>query len=160
MGLFKPKTWQISRFRRDVINYRDWIRTLKRERNDRNSKFNKWKLQYNSFYNVYFTHTVEETEAQLPERIMQMRLAESFAPLHRYLDEELGFAECLVPEFNQFVDEETGEPTLTYLIVYRFAFDAISVRNVIWLLIKWALLAAGIVLTFKLGLWAWLATLI
>ena len=64
MALFKPKTWQISRFRKDIINYRDWIRTLKRERNDRNSKFNKWKLQYNSFYNIYFTHTVPDEEAQ------------------------------------------------------------------------------------------------
>lgn len=158
MKLFKPSTWQINRFRRDINNYRDWIRVIKRESADKNSNFNKWKLQYNSFYNVYFTHTVEETEAQLPERIMQARLIESFGPLHRYLDEDLGFAECLVPEMNQFYDEEEN-PTLTYLVVYRFAFNSIGFWPIIWFLIKWSAVITGLVLTFKFGLWTWLATL-
>jgi len=159
MKLFKPSTWQITRFKRDIANYQDWARVLKREKADKNSKFNKWKLQYNKFYNVYFTHTVEETEAQLPERIMQSRLIESFGPLHRYLDEELGFAECLVPEMNQFYDDD-GNPTLTYLVVYRFAFNALGFWPVIWFLLKWAVVITGIVLTFKFGMWGWLTALI
>ena len=53
-------------------------------------------------------------------------------PVHRYLDEELNFSECLTPEFNQFMDDK-GNKTLTYLILYRFSFNKFSLN---WL-IRW-----------------------
>jgi len=123
MSLFKPRTWGISRVWSDIANYRDWIRVIKREKKNINSPFNKWKIEHNPFYTIHFTMDVKEEELQLPETVMKLRLVESLAPLHRYLDEELGFAECLTPEFNQYVDAETGEPSLTYLISYRFSFN-------------------------------------
>ena len=148
MALFKPNTWGINRVRRDIENYRDWIRVIKREGTDPNSKLNKWKIQRNAFYTIYFTHDIEEAESQLPERIMQLRMIESMAPLHRYLDEDLGFAECLTPEFNRFYDDE-GNATLTYLIAYRFSFNKLSLRWVVWSLIKLGITITGIILAFK-----------
>ena len=139
MALFKPNTWGIFQIWNDIENYRDFIRVIKKEKADPNSKFNKWELKKNYFSTIYFTMDIKEEEEQLPENIKRLRLIESLAGLHRYLDEELGFAECLTPEFNQFYDDE-GKPTLTYLIAYRFSFNKLSLN---WL-IKWCIILVGL----------------
>jgi hypothetical protein len=159
MALFKPSTWGVVKVYRDIENYRDWIRVIKSEAVNPNSKFNAWNLSHNFFYTLYFTHVIDETEAQLPERIMRLRMIEAMAPLHRYLDEELGFAGNLVPEFNQFYDEE-GVPTLTYLVAYRFAFNKLSFYWVVKFLLKWAVVITAIALFFKNGGVEWLQGLI
>jgi len=159
MAIFKPSTWGISSVFRDIENYRDWCHVIKKEKANPNSKFNQWNLNNNYFYTIYFTHTQEETEAQLPERIQRLRMIESFAPLHRYLDEELGFAGSLVPEFNQFYDDE-GEPTLTYLIAYRFAFDKISLAWFLKFLFKWVVVITAVTIFIKKGGVEWLQNLI
>jgi hypothetical protein len=157
MSLFKPSTWGITKVYRDIENYRDWIRIIKREEADYQSKYSKWKLKHNFFYTIYFTMDIEENEAQLPEQIKRLRLIESLAPLHRYLDDDLGFAGCLTPEFNQFFDND-GKPTLTYLIAYRFSFNKLSLNWVIrWLFISIALLIGLMNLA---PLLAWMQTLI
>jgi len=140
MSLIKPNTWPVWR---DIENYRDFVRIIKQEKKDPNSKFNKWKLNHNYFYTLYFTMDIDETEEQLPERIKRLRMVESLAPLHRYLDEELGFAECLTPEFNQFYDNK-GNPTLTYLIAYRFVFNKLS----FWWVVKKSLIIILIIFLF------------
>lgn len=139
MSLFKPSTWGISQVYRDIDNYRDFIRVIKQEKANKNSKFNLWKLNHNRFYTIYFTMSIEEEEAQLPENIKRLRLIESLGGLHRYLDEELGFAGYLTPEFNQFYDDN-GNPTLTYLIAYKFAFDKLS----LWWFIKFITIMSGL----------------
>jgi len=134
-----PVNWGIVKIYRDIDNYRSWIKTIKSEENNPKSKYNIWELKHNIFYNVYLTLTIDETEANLPDNIKKLKIVESLNPIHRYFDEELGYAECLVPEFNQFVDDK-GEPTLTYLVVYRFAFNKISLG---WF-IRWALILSGL----------------
>ena len=156
MSLFKPRTWGISRVWSDIANYRDWIRVIKREKKNINSPFNKWKIEHNPFYTIHFTMDVKEEELQLPETVMKLRLVESLAPLHRYLDEELGFAECLTPEFNQYVDAETGEPSLTYLISYRFSFNKLS----FWWVVRWLSITISVLVALKLGIVPWLMGLI
>jgi len=143
MSLFKPSTWGIVRVIHDIENYADWIRTIKKEASDNNSKYTKWKLNHNKFYTVYFTMDMEENESKLPENIKRLRMIESLAPLHRYLDEELGFAGNLVPEFNQFFDDK-GNPTLTYLVAYRFAFDKLGLG---WIL-KMLVILTGLIIFF------------
>lgn len=141
MAIFKPTSWGIVKALRDLTNYADFRRIIKKERQNPDSKFNKWNLNHNYFYTIYFTMDIKDEEAQLPEEIKRMRLIESLGNLHRYLDEELGFAECLAPEFNQFIDEK-GNATLTYLIAYRFTFNKLSM----WWIIKWlAIFGAAIV---------------
>jgi len=159
MALFKPSTWGLVKVWRDFENYRDWIHTIKTEERNKYSKYNKWNLNRNRFYTLYFTHSISEEEAQLPEQIQRMRMLESMAPLHRYLDEELGFAGNLVPEFNQFFDED-GEPTFTYLVAYRYAFDKFSLKWVAKFLLKLGVVITSIVLFFKAGGFQWLQGLI
>lgn len=159
MALFKPRTWGLIRVWRDIENYKDFIRVIKREEQDPKSKFNKWKLKRNYFFTIYFTYDIEESETQIPEQAMRLRMIESMAPLHLYLDEELGFAECLTPSFNRFYDSEE-KPTLTFLITYRFSFNKLSFWWVIKFLMKWAILIIGITIALKNGLLIWLQGLI
>ena len=64
----------------------------------------------------------------------------------------MGFADYVVPEFNQFFDDE-NQPTLTYGIVYRFAFQRLSIG---WLVSR--ILTIGLI-TFALIKWPILSTL-
>jgi hypothetical protein len=160
MSIFKRNTWGISKALIDINNYSDWINTIKKEKRNPKSKFNYWKLSHNPFYTLYFTLDIAEEENQLPENIKRLRILESLAPLNRYLDEELGFAECLVPELNQFIDSNNN-PTLTYLIAYRFAFNKLSLRWVIkWIVI--IILLTILISHFNLFsiIFGWISTLI
>lgn len=128
-NIFRFRRWGLVKVYRDFENYFDWIRTIKQQERDPNSKFNKWKLNRTKLYDVFVTVSLDEADAQLPEVVQRTKVLESLNPLHRYLDEELGFAGSLACEFNQFIDDEQN-PTLTYLIVYRFIFEKFSL---IWL---------------------------
>jgi len=134
---------------RDIQNYRSWIKTIKEEAYDPHSKFNKFGLDYNYFYVLYVPVSLPQEDAILPENIKRLRLMEVLTPLHQYLDTDLGFAGSIVPEFNQFYDDE-GNPTLTYGVIYRFTFDTLSLKwvltraigtaVVVWALVKWPIL--------------------
>lgn len=150
----KPKTplWKkipIIGVIRDISNYRSWIRTIRLEAENPNSKFNAFNLDFNFFYVLYVPVSLSEENLNLPEHVKRLRLMEALSPIHQYLDMDLGFAGSIVPEFNQFYDEE-GNPTLTYGIIYRFAFDTLSLKWVItrsiftglaiWALVKWPII--------------------
>jgi hypothetical protein len=135
---------------KDIQNYRAWIKTIQAEAFNPNSKFNKFGLDFNFFYVLYMPVSLPQEDAVLPENIKRLRLIETLAPVHQYLDGDLGFAGSIVPEFNQFYDEE-GNPTLVYGIVYRFAFDTLSLKWVvsrtlftgalIFALLKWPIIS-------------------
>jgi hypothetical protein len=134
---------------RDISNYRNWIKTIQEEAEDPHSKFNRYGLDFNFFYVLYIPVSLPQEDAVLPENIKRLRLMEVLTPIHQYLDNDLGFAGSIVPEFNQFYDEE-GNPTLTYGIIYRFAFDTLSLKWVvtrtlftsflIFALVKWPII--------------------
>jgi hypothetical protein len=126
----------------DVINYIAWIRTIKREESNPSSFYNKVGFKHNIFYNLYVPISIDEQYKDENENRKRLLVVQELTPIHQYLDEELRFAEYIVPEFNQFVDEK-GEPTLTYGIVYIFAFKRIT----LWWLVKWSALVS-------LAIWA------
>ena len=140
----------IIRVWRDIENYRSWIKVIKEEALNPQSKLNKYKIDYNYFYILYFSVSLPETDFNLPENIKRLRLMEILVPVHQYLDEELGFAGNIVPEFNQFFDDEDN-PTLTYGAIYRFAFDRLNLQYVItrtigliaaiWILTKYPIIS-------------------
>jgi len=142
-NIFKPRTWAISKVIKDIINYRDWIKTIKKEKNNPNSVYNKMNMGHNYFYTIYFPLVLPQEDKELPDNIKKLRVIESLTPIHRYFDDELGFAEYIVPEFNQFYDEYDN-PTLAYGIVYRFAFKRLSLGWVLSRLTFLVLLILGI----------------
>jgi hypothetical protein len=116
---------------RDIDNYVEWIRTIKLEKQNLNSDFNKYGLSHNYTYMLYMIITLTNEERQLPDEARKMKVYERSAPVNRYLDETLNFAEYIVPEFNQVFDE-ANEPTFDYVIAYRFAFKTLGM----WWLLK------------------------
>lgn len=126
----KPRNWGWVKVYRDFENFYDWVRTIKKEKANPKSKFNEWKLEHTKLYDVYVIVSLDIEDSPLPEVIKRTKVVESLNPLNRYLDEELGFAECLSCEFNQFEDDQKN-PTLSYLIVYRFIWNKFSL---LWLL--------------------------
>jgi hypothetical protein len=129
---FKFKKWYEWRpfiAYRDIQNYLDWIKIIKKEEKDPKSKYNFFKLNHSTFYTLYIQTSLEDGDEQLPIEMQKAKLIEYLAPIHRYLDEDLGFAEYIVPEFNQFYVE--GKPTLTYGVMYIFAFKQLSLRYIL-----------------------------
>lgn len=133
---FRPGKWAIWMVIRDIVNYFDWIKTIKKEKANPKSLWHKFGMNHNYFYTVYFPVTLPEEDKNLPEHLKRVRVVESTAPAHRYIDEDLKFAEYIVPEFNQFYDDN-NMPTLTYGIVYRFAFKRLSLLWVISRILIW-----------------------
>ena len=142
---------------RDIKAYNLWIKTIQAERDNKNSKYNLFGLNHNYFYVLYFPVTLPQEDSPLPDIIKRMRLLEILNPVHQYLDVDLGFADFIVPEFNQFYDED-GEPTLTYGVVYRFAFKKLSLKwlitralglgILIWAFVKFPIISSIIHLIF------------
>jgi len=130
---------------RDIRSYRKWIKAIQGERANPNSKFNKFELNANYFYVLYLPVTLPQEDSALPDNLKRLRVVETLAPIHQYLDNDLGFADYIVPEFNQFYDDDNN-PTLTYGIVYRFAFKKLSIK---WALSRILFLAAAIFALFK-----------
>lgn len=151
----KPRNWGIVKVYRDIENFSDWKKIIKKEQNNPISKFNKWKLSRTKLFDIYLTLSLDENDAVLPESVQRVKLMETLNPVHRYLDEELGFAECLNCEFNQYVDENK-KPTLTYLIVYRFNFNKLSIK---WIVKNLIILGILTFATIKF-LIPWVSTLI
>ena len=145
----KKRVLPIREVIRDIKNYALWIRTIKEERSKPNSKYNQFDFNHNYFFVIYFPVTLPQEEAALPDTVKRIRLLEMLNPVHQYLDYELGFSDYLIPELNQFFDED-NEPTLTYGIVYRFAFKKLSIRYALtriiglglltWATVKWSLI--------------------
>lgn len=126
----KFRNWGIVKVYRDFENFHDWVKTIKREKANLNSPFNRWKLQHTKLYDVYVVVSLEDVDAQLPEAVQRTKVIEMLNPLHRYLDDDLKFAECLDCEFNQYEDS-AGKLTLSFLIVYKFHWIKFSIK---WLL--------------------------
>ena len=130
LNWLKPRNWGIVKVYRDFENFLDWRRKIKEEESNPKSKYNLWKLDKTKLYDIYLVISLDEADSNLPEIVQRTKVLEMLNPLNRYLDDELGFAECLNIEFNQFADD-ANNPTLSYLIVYRFNFEKFSI---LWLL--------------------------
>lgn len=123
---------------RDIQNYREWIKVIKREKSNLESAYNKFGFSHNYTYMIYLVLTLDHTEGQLPDNIQRARIIEKLGPVNRYLDDELTFAEYLVPEFSQIFEDD--EATLSYVIAYRFAFQTIG----LWWTLKRIVLFSGL----------------
>jgi len=153
---FGFSNWGLVKAYRDIENFLDWKRTIDKQVADPKSQYNKWGLEHTKLYDIFTTVSIDEQYGSLPEQIQRTQLVEMLNPLHRYLDDDLGFAECLNCEFNQFVDEKE-KPTLSYLIVYRFNFNKLSITWIAKMLILLGVLSYG---AFHLStIVAWLSSL-
>ncbi|MFW6310798.1 MAG: hypothetical protein ACOC1K_01030 [Nanoarchaeota archaeon] len=143
----------------DIIAYRKWIKTINNEAANPKSLYNKYEIKSNLFYNIYVGVTLPDEDKVLPDNIKRLRVVESLAPVHRYIDSDLGFADFIVPEFNQVYTDE-GAPTLTYIVLYRFSFKRLNISFIISRILFWATI---VILYFNINweqLYTWITNLI
>lgn len=127
----------------DLVNYKMWIDAIKEEKNNPESKYNSFDFSHNFFYIIYTVISLKPEEKALPEKLKKFQVMEIISPINRYLDEELGFADYLIPEINNFFDDENN-PTLNYGIMYNFGFKRLSLNWVI----KRIILIIGMILGY------------
>ena len=142
----------------DIVNYVDWIRTIKREKANPQSIFNKFSLGNDWFWNIFVVLTLPGEDLHLPDQIKRLRVTESLRPVNKYFGEDLSFSEYLIPDFNQVFHD--GEPTLSYMIIYRFSFKRLTWW---WLLSRAVFLTAIIIGLFNvpwINLIEWISSLI
>jgi len=152
--LFNPSRWPLAIVIKDLINYNKFKNIIKSEARNPNSKLNQFKIKYNRFYTLYLIVSLDESDKGLDEKMKRFRVFEILKPVHQYLDDELGFAGSLTPEFSQFVDDK-GIETLSYAAIYRFVFEKFSI---LWL-IKWIfILSTLITLIIKYNIITWIIT--
>lgn len=128
---------------KDIRMYIEWIKTIKEEEKNPESLYNKFDFSRNLFYVIYTIINLNKLDEDLPEQYRRFRVFDELKPINRYLDEELGFADYLVPEIDQFYDEN-GNQTLQYGIIYRFAFKRLSLKWIIYRII----LISGLIYSF------------
>ena len=156
LPFFKPG---IIGFIRDIQNYRSWVKTVKAEKANPRSKWNQYKMQHNPTYVAYKYITLPDETAELPDEVKQQRVFEGLAPINRYLDEDLGFADSLDIDPRVYYGED-GKPTLTYFIMYFFAFKTISLN---WILSRITAILITIFLYLFVNwpaLFTWISSLI
>ena len=142
----------------DIVNYIDWIKTLKREKQNPQSKFRKYSLDYDWFRNIFVIVTLPGEDSVLPENIQRIRVTESLRPVIQYLDEDLQFGEYIVPDFNRVYRD--GEPTLSFMIIFRFMFRKLTFW---WLISRSIFFATLIIAGFQVPwqtLFGWILGLI
>ena len=142
----------------DFDNYRDWKRTIRAEEANSESTFNNFNMGRNYFFNVYVVVTLPGEDAVLPEEVQKMRVYETIRPINNYLDNQLKFAEYLTPEFSRVIQD--GQPTLSFLVVYKFTFHKLSIKWILWRLGGLAALTtAGFQVPWT-NLFTWISNLI
>ena len=149
---YKSSLWLVIK---DIENYIAWIKCIDKEKANPKSLWYKFNMKHNYFYTIYFPVALLEEDKALPDSIKRLKIVELLAPVHRYIDEDLQFAEYIVPEFNQFYDED-NKPTLIYGIVYRFAFKRLGFR---WLISRSIFLTILLYIIIKYPVFQWITLL-
>lgn len=140
----------------DLINYLDWVKIIKREENDPDSKFNSYKLKRTKLYDVYYIVNLPEEDSILTDSVKRIKVVESLNHINRYFDDDLGFANDLSIEFNQIEDNENL--LMSYLIVYSFAMNKLSLKWILKYILGLTLFIYT--LSYKNDIYEWILNLI
>lgn len=131
----------------DIVNFRQFKKEIKEEIENDESKFNQLKLKVNKWGNiVYCQHDFTDAEFMGADFDKQRMVVNFANKLTQYLVNELRWGEYLELEISNFVEEDTGEETMSYGYVFDFKFNKLSIRWVLkWLgIIFGSLAGAGI----------------
>ncbi len=129
---------------RDIRNFFRFKRDMKSLYKLRDSKFNKFNLHINKFGNILYTQiNCSDNDFMNAgydyEKMVMMKLQ----PIIDYLSEELNWGDYLRLQVQNFVDEETGEPSLSYGILFIYTGYSMTMSKAFWLSIFGILALAG-----------------
>lgn len=134
---------------KDIVNYLNFRKIVKRESSNPQSVYNEYRLKHNAkFTKIGFVLTLPDECSQIDEDSKNYFVLDKITPVVKYLDEELQFNEYLsIKEPDPFMEiDDLGnmKQTLSYLVEFDFDFRVLS----------WGLLVKTIVLS-TLGYYAY-----
>jgi len=131
----------------DIKNFFRFRKDIKRELAEPKSGMNNLGIKKNWLGNILYMQ-INCTDADLMnagydfDRMVMIKLK----PAVQYLGQDLGWSEYLVPQVNNFVDEE-GNPTLSYGILFIYTgYRMTLTKALLWML--------GMLGTIGIGVWA------
>ena len=131
----------------DIKNFFKFRREMKRLENERDSKFNKFKLKTNWLGNiVYVQLDFNDTDFMGADFNENSMLQTKLLPIVTYLSSELGWGDYLVPQVSNFVDEDDNR-SLSYGILFVFTGYSMTLSKFLW----WTLSS---LVVLGVGVWA------
>ena len=131
----------------DIKNFFRFRKDIKRELAEPKSGMNNLGIKRNWLGNILYMQ-INCTDADLMnagydfDRMVMIKLK----PAVEYLGKDLGWSEYLVPQVNNFVDEE-GNPTLSYGVLFIYTgYRMTLTKALLWML--------GMFGTIGIGIWA------
>lgn len=118
----------------DIRNFFRFKREMRSLYKIRDSKFNAFNLKLNKFGNILYTQ-INCTDNDFMnsgydyEKMVMMKIQ----PIIDYLSEELDWGDYLTLQVNNFVDEETNEPSLSYGILFIYTGYTMTMTKAFWL---------------------------
>ena len=131
---------------RDIRNFFRFKRDMNALYKLRDSKFNKFNLHINKFGNILYTQiNCSDNDFMNAGYDYEKMLMMKLQPIIDYLSEELNWGDYLRLQVQNFVDEETGEPSLSYGILFIYTGYSMTMSKAFWLgLFGFLALAGGI----------------
>lgn len=131
----------------DIRNFFRFRREMKALYKLRDSKFNKFNLKINKFGNILYTQiNCSDTDFMNSGYDYEKMLMTKLEPVTDYLSEELNWGDYLTMQVDNFVDEDTNEPTLSYGILFIYTGYTMTMTKAFWLAVSLLLgLVGGIV---------------
>ena len=114
---------------RDFKNFLQFRKDISEENKRARSKMTLYNIKRNWLGNILYVQ-INCTDADLMnndydyDRMLLMKMR----PIVDYLSRELGWGEYLVPQVNNFVDDE-GNPSLSYGILFIFTGYSLTMTN-------------------------------
>ena len=120
----------------DIKNFFRFRREMKELYKLRDSKFNKFNLKINKFGNILYTQiNCSDTDFMNSGYDYEKMLMTKLEPITDYLSEELNWGDYLTMQVDNFVDEDTNEPTLSYGILFIYTGYTMTMAKAFWLVI-------------------------
>lgn len=136
---------RIIQFFIDLKNFFAFRKQIKHEMEQAKSGMTKFGIKRNGLGNILYVQ-LDCTDSDLRDANFQddVMVINKLTPIVKYLSQDLGWGEYLVPQINNFVDEE-GNQTLSYGVLFIFSGYSLSMTNFLWfVLINLGLIGAGV----------------
>ena len=119
---------------RDIVNFFRFRREMKSLYKLRDSKFNKFNLHINKFGNILYTQiNCSDNDFMNADYNYERMVMTKLQPITDYLSEELNWGDYLTMQVQNFIDDETGESTLSYGILFIYTGYSMTMTKAFWL---------------------------
>ena len=132
---------------RDIINFFRFRKEMKGLYKMRDSKFNKFNLRVNKFGNILYTQiNCSDNDLMNADYNYEKMIYMKLQPVIDYLSDELNWGDYLTMQVQNFVEEESGEPSLSYGILFIYTGYTMTMTKAFWItLISLIILIGGII---------------